>query len=84
MIKFQAFLIFKLKRKVVSQALQFDKAEEFCQHALEIDRECNAPLSIEELSDRRLMSLICNEKGDHEAALEHLLLASMALDWTHD
>ncbi|MCO5601308.1 hypothetical protein L7F22_055427 [Adiantum nelumboides] len=62
-----------------TQAMQFDKAEELCQHALNIHKEHSAPASIEEATDRRLMGLICNGKGEHEAALEHLVLASMAL-----
>ncbi|KAI5064643.1 hypothetical protein GOP47_0021313 [Adiantum capillus-veneris] len=62
-----------------TQAMQFDKAEELCQHALNIHKEHSAPASIEEATDRRLMGLISNGKGGHEAALEHLVLASMAL-----
>ena len=59
--------------------MQFDKAEELCQHALDIHKEHSAPASIEEATDRRLMGLICNGKGQFETALEHLVLASMAL-----
>lgn len=62
-----------------AQALQFDKAEELCQHALDIHREHSVPASVEEATDRRLMGLIYNGKGQYEAALEHLVLASMAL-----
>lgn len=62
-----------------TQAMQYDKAEELCQHALNIHKEHSAPASIEEATDRRLMGLICNGKGQHETALEHLVLASMAL-----
>ncbi|KAH7372489.1 hypothetical protein KP509_17G006700 [Ceratopteris richardii] len=62
-----------------TQAMQFDKAKELCQHALDIHKEHSAPASVEEATDRRLMGLICNGKGEHEAALEHLVLASMAL-----
>lgn len=61
------------------QALQFDEAEKLCQMALEIHRENGMPASPEEAADRRLMGLICETKGDHEAALEHLILASMAM-----
>ncbi|PKI66652.1 protein KINESIN LIGHT CHAIN-RELATED 3-like [Punica granatum] len=61
------------------QALQFDEAERLCRMALEIHRENGAPASLEEAADRRLMGLICETKGDHEAALEHLVLASMAM-----
>ncbi|WCJ36065.1 Tetratricopeptide repeat (TPR)-like superfamily protein [Euphorbia peplus] len=61
------------------QALQFDEAQRVCQMALNIHKECGAPASFEEAADRRLMGLICETKGDHEAALEHLVLASMAM-----
>lgn len=61
------------------QALQFDEAENLCQMALEIHRESGLPASLEEAADRKLMGLICETKGDHEAALEHLVLASMAM-----
>ncbi|XP_077244087.1 protein KINESIN LIGHT CHAIN-RELATED 2-like [Tasmannia lanceolata] len=61
------------------QALQFHEAEMLCQMALDIHRENGAPASLEEVADRRLMGLICDMKGDYEAALEHLVLASMAM-----
>ncbi|XAR50175.1 hypothetical protein NMG60_11004429 [Bertholletia excelsa] len=61
------------------QALQFDEAEKYCQMALDIHRENGSPATLEEAADRRLMGLICETKGDHEAALEHLVLASMAM-----
>ncbi|PSS07790.1 Protein KINESIN LIGHT CHAIN-RELATED like [Actinidia chinensis var. chinensis] len=61
------------------QALQFHEAEKYCQMALEIHKEKGSPASLEEAADRRLMGLICETKGDHEAALEHLVLASMAM-----
>uniref|UniRef100_A0A2P2JRZ2 Kinesin light chain n=1 Tax=Rhizophora mucronata TaxID=61149 RepID=A0A2P2JRZ2_RHIMU len=61
------------------QALQFDEAERFCQMALDIHRENGSPSSLEEAADRRLMGLIFETKGDHETALEHLVLASMAM-----
>ncbi|KAI4329551.1 hypothetical protein MLD38_027927 [Melastoma candidum] len=61
------------------QALQFDEAEELCQMALDIHKENGKPASLEEAADRRLMGLICETKGDHEAALEHLVLASMSM-----
>lgn len=61
------------------QALQFYEAEKLCQMALDIHRENGSPASLEEAADRRLMGLICETKGDHEAALEHLVLASMAM-----
>ncbi|XP_015967071.1 protein KINESIN LIGHT CHAIN-RELATED 2 [Arachis duranensis] len=61
------------------QALQFDEAEKICQTALEIHKGNSSPDSLEEAADRRLMGLICDSKGDYEAALEHYVLASMAM-----
>ncbi|KAJ4974739.1 hypothetical protein NE237_007913 [Protea cynaroides] len=61
------------------KALQFDEAEKLCQMALDIHKENGHLASLEEAADRRLMGLICEAKGDHEAALEHLVLASMAM-----
>ncbi|XP_071731673.1 protein KINESIN LIGHT CHAIN-RELATED 3-like [Rutidosis leptorrhynchoides] len=61
------------------QALQFDEAEKLCQMGLDIHRENGSPASLEEAADRKLMGLICETKGDHEGALEHLVMASMAL-----
>lgn len=61
------------------QALQFDEAERLCRKALDIHREKGETASLEEAADRRLMALICDAKGDHEAALEHLVSVSMAL-----
>ncbi|KQK00962.1 protein KINESIN LIGHT CHAIN-RELATED 2 [Brachypodium distachyon] len=61
------------------QALQLDEAQRLCQMALDIHRDNGQPASLEETADRRLMGLICDTKGDHEAALEHLVMASMAM-----
>ncbi|KAL9360100.1 hypothetical protein Peur_048223 [Populus x canadensis] len=61
------------------QAMQFDEAEKLCQKSLEIHREQNAPASIEEAGDRRLMALIYEAKGEYECALEELVLASMVM-----
>lgn len=61
------------------QALQFDEAEKLCQMALDIHKENGSLASIEEAADRRLMGLICDSKGEYEAALEHYVLASMSL-----
>ncbi|KAG6477353.1 protein KINESIN LIGHT CHAIN-RELATED 2-like [Zingiber officinale] len=61
------------------QALQFEQAERLCQKALDIHKANGETTSVEEAADRRLMGLICDTKGDHEAALEHLVLASMGL-----
>ncbi|GAB4834609.1 Protein KINESIN LIGHT CHAIN-RELATED 1 [Ancistrocladus abbreviatus] len=61
------------------QAMQFDEAEKLCKQTLEIHRMHSAPASLEEAADRRLMALIYEAKGDYESALEHLVLASMAM-----
>ncbi|KAH1131503.1 hypothetical protein J1N35_002881 [Gossypium stocksii] len=61
------------------QALQFDEAQRLCQMALDIHRENGSSALLEEAADRRLMGLICETRGDHEAALEHLVLASMSM-----
>ncbi|XP_073039829.1 protein KINESIN LIGHT CHAIN-RELATED 3-like [Primulina eburnea] len=61
------------------QAMQFNEAQKLCQMALDIHRESGLPACLEEAADRRLMGMICESKGDHEAALEHLVLASMAM-----
>lgn len=61
------------------QAMQFDEAEKLCRMALDVHGENGESSSLEESADRRLMGLICDTKGDHEAALEHLLLASMLM-----
>eukprot|EP00253_Pinus_taeda_P008117 PITA_08117 len=57
------------------QVMQFDEAEKLCQHALDIHKEHSIPASLEEAADRRLMTLICDGKGDYEAALEHLVFS---------
>ncbi|GJT72524.1 kinesin light chain-related protein 3 [Tanacetum coccineum] len=59
------------------QALDFNEAKQFCEMAIEI--HVKNGLSLEEAADRRLMGLICETKGDHEGALEHLVLASMSM-----
>ncbi|GER41535.1 tetratricopeptide repeat protein [Striga asiatica] len=61
------------------QAMQFEEAERLCKKTLEIHRVHSPPASLEEATDRRLMALICEAKSDHESALEHLVLASMAM-----
>ncbi|KAL9242943.1 hypothetical protein vseg_016898 [Gypsophila vaccaria] len=61
------------------QAMQFDEAEKLCKQTLEIHRVHSAPASLEEAADRRLMALILEAKADYESALEHLVLASMAM-----
>lgn len=62
------------------QALQFDEAEKLCKLALDIHMENTDPAAISaQNDDRKLMGLICETKGDHDAALEHLVLASMGM-----
>ncbi|VVB04278.1 unnamed protein product [Arabis nemorensis] len=63
------------------QAMQFEEASKLCQMALDIHKEngSSTTASIEEAADRKLMGLICDAKGDYEVALEHYVLASMAM-----
>ncbi|KAL6549479.1 hypothetical protein OROHE_008596 [Orobanche hederae] len=61
------------------QAMQFDEAQKLCEVALDIHKENGQPASLEEAADRRLMGMICESKGNYEHALEHLVLASMAM-----
>ncbi|KAG8384825.1 hypothetical protein BUALT_Bualt04G0158600 [Buddleja alternifolia] len=61
------------------QAMQFDEAEKLCLMALDIHKENGSSASPQEAADRRLMGLICDSKGDYETALEHYVLASMAM-----
>lgn len=63
------------------QALQFDEAQKLCQMALDIHKgNCSSShASFEEAADRRLMGLICDSKGEYEAALEHYVLASVVM-----
>lgn len=75
-------LIFKHGRYLAEanvQAMRFNEAESLCQKTLDIHREHSPPASLEEAADRRLMALICEAKGEYEMALEHLVLASMAM-----
>lgn len=61
------------------QAMQFDEAENLCKKILEIHREHDHSASLEESTDRRLLALVYEAKGDYESALEHLVLASMVM-----
>lgn len=61
------------------QAMQFDEAEKLSRKTLDIHREHSPPASLEEAADRRLIALVYEAKGDFDAALEHLVLASMAM-----
>ncbi|GLJ19477.1 hypothetical protein SUGI_0351700 [Cryptomeria japonica] len=61
------------------QVMQFAEAEELCDQALNIHGECNTTGTLQEAADRRLMALILSGKGDHEGALQNLVLASAAL-----
>ncbi|KAJ0593552.1 putative tetratricopeptide-like helical domain superfamily [Helianthus annuus] len=65
-----------LQKKILGET---DPRVETCQTALEIHKENGLPASLEEAADRKLMGLICETKGDHEAVLEHFVLASMAM-----
>ncbi|KAJ8900575.1 hypothetical protein K2173_025352 [Erythroxylum novogranatense] len=61
------------------QAMQFEEAEKLCKKTLEVHRKRSEPASLEEATDRRLMALVCEAKGDLESALEHLVLASVIM-----
>ncbi|XP_051125847.1 protein KINESIN LIGHT CHAIN-RELATED 2-like isoform X2 [Andrographis paniculata] len=61
------------------QAIKFDEAEKLCLMALEIHKKNGMSASPEEAADRRLLGLICDLKGEYERALEHYVLASMAM-----
>ncbi|XP_002976401.2 protein KINESIN LIGHT CHAIN-RELATED 1 [Selaginella moellendorffii] len=61
------------------QNLEFDEAEAMCLELLQIHAHIGRPGSVEEAADRRLMALICGGKGQHDVALEYLVLASMSL-----
>ncbi|XP_050203567.1 protein KINESIN LIGHT CHAIN-RELATED 1-like [Mercurialis annua] len=61
------------------QAMQFDEAEKLCKKILEIHRMHSPSACPIEAADRRLMALVCEAKGDYDSALEHLVLASMAM-----
>lgn len=61
------------------QALEFDEAKKLCQMALDIHKANGSTASVEEAADRRLMGLVCDAKGEYEAALEHYVLASITM-----
>ncbi|EPS70530.1 hypothetical protein M569_04228, partial [Genlisea aurea] len=61
------------------QAMQFEEAEKLCETSLSIHKENGLSASPEEAADRRLLGLIQDAKGDHLSALEHFVLASMAM-----
>ncbi|XP_071722038.1 protein KINESIN LIGHT CHAIN-RELATED 1-like [Rutidosis leptorrhynchoides] len=61
------------------QAMQFDEADRLCKTILDIHKENSSPGSLQEAADRRLMAIVYEAKGDYESALEHLVLASMAM-----
>ncbi|KAJ9540555.1 hypothetical protein OSB04_027061 [Centaurea solstitialis] len=61
------------------QAMEFDEAKKLCQMALDIHKANGSTASEEEAADRRLMGLVCDAKGEYEAALEHYVLASITM-----
>lgn len=61
------------------QAMQFDEAKKLCRLALIIHGKNGTSASLEEAADRRLMGLICDSQGDYETAIEHYVLARMAM-----
>ena len=64
------------------QALHLDQAFDMCQMAVAIHRESGEDPPLQEIADLRLMGLICQIKGDHEAALENLIKATSAISLT--
>ncbi|XP_002970481.2 protein KINESIN LIGHT CHAIN-RELATED 1 [Selaginella moellendorffii] len=61
------------------QVMQFDEAQQLCKHVLDIHSQHSPAGSVDEAIDRKLMALIHAGKGEHEMALEHLVLASTTL-----
>jgi hypothetical protein len=61
------------------QAMEFQEAENLCQHALAIHQECSEPGCLEEAADRQLLALVFSASGDHDKALENLVHASASL-----
>ncbi|KAD4887904.1 hypothetical protein E3N88_19976 [Mikania micrantha] len=68
------------------QAMQFDEAKKLYKMAIDIHGKNGTSNSLEEAADRRLMGLICYSTGNYETAIDHYLLARMAMsanghDW---
>ncbi|KAM0005557.1 putative tetratricopeptide-like helical domain superfamily [Helianthus debilis subsp. tardiflorus] len=61
------------------QAMQFDEAKILCKMAIDIHGKNGTSNSLEEAADRRLMGLICDSTGNYEAAIEHYMLARLAM-----
>lgn len=61
------------------QAMEFQEAENLCQHALAIHQECSELGCLEEAADRQLLALVFSASGDHDKALENLVHASASL-----
>ncbi|KAK9067286.1 hypothetical protein SSX86_014612 [Deinandra increscens subsp. villosa] len=61
------------------QAMHFDEAKKLCKMAIDIHGKNGTSNSLEEAADRRLMGLICDSTGNYEAAIEHYVLARMAM-----
>ncbi|KAI3784735.1 hypothetical protein L1987_43840 [Smallanthus sonchifolius] len=61
------------------QAMQFVEAKKLCKMAIEIHGKNGTSNSLEEAADRRLMGLICDSTGNYETAIEHYVLARMAM-----
>ncbi|XP_071710797.1 protein KINESIN LIGHT CHAIN-RELATED 2-like [Rutidosis leptorrhynchoides] len=61
------------------QVLQFDEAKKLCKKAIDIHGKNGTSNSLQEAADRRLMGLICDSKGDYETAIDHYVLARMAM-----
>ncbi|GFZ01504.1 tetratricopeptide repeat (TPR)-like superfamily protein [Actinidia rufa] len=65
--------------RLMSKQCNLMKQKICARKLLKYHRVHSPPASLEEAADRRLMALICDAKGDYESALEHLVLASMAM-----
>jgi hypothetical protein len=61
------------------QAMEFQEAENLCQHALATHQECSELGCLEEAADRQLLALVFSASGDHDKALENLVHASASL-----
>nr|XP_043617673.1 protein KINESIN LIGHT CHAIN-RELATED 2-like [Erigeron canadensis] len=61
------------------QTMQFDEAKKLCKMAIDIHGKNGMSKSLEEAADRRLMGFICDSMGNYEAAIEHYVLARMAM-----
>ncbi|KVI02572.1 hypothetical protein Ccrd_019218 [Cynara cardunculus var. scolymus] len=64
---------------LLERSIEIPSMDEGQKHSLAKFAGCMQLASLEEAADRRLMGLICDSMGDYETALEHYVLASMAM-----